>query len=803
MNIPNEFRPVPFYFINTVNREELSRDAAADTMKQLKDARYGGCIFFNNPPMGFSRQEYFSDFWFEVMENFILAARDTGLAFWINDGYDYPPGDVAGQIRKRNPKLVQHRLTRMPDGEINVVEVPWGFPAFEEPETSRLFIELCYEEYYKRLGKYFGNGITGFFSDADNRRVNSGNLRSLNGESYYPWSSGFASEFQKMFGYDIEPRLSELFDGKNSVLNHDYWSLANELYQRWFRNNYEWCKQHGIKYSFHTSDTGPFRREECPRSSLFLEGVGLKLLAYSDYPGTDHEIAALDGGTHYDQRLIWTENVIGTRQEHVKRSPMFNTTKFDLRAKYASSASFLYGKERTLCEAFAATNWIADPALLRRIAAWQIMQGINFFVPHAVHHRFFGPTKYFAPPEFLHGSLRHGIKELNDFLARFSFIASQGEYVAPIGVLDPSPEIIAGTPEKNSVFELCDRLNRQSLGYVITDAEHASHFEILLNPLSEIQPELPEPDASFDGGELAWMKRRLADGTEYLLVANLWSDNTLSGHLTFGSRTLELELEAGEIAVIGGPYETFRLPRRHLKTVSLPMSCPPKRMEENIIPLHTLREWECASDLAGLSLLVPEDLADKVSYDGVPLNDGIVCKVFDDKYLRFNISGSAGHHHLKSDVQPSFETPFLLCGNFSIHVDVQGRKEKPLYTYYLLRIMEPETMRATLYPAEELKTGDWTEQGLLFYSGGVEYEFNVNGTYHSAVLELNTDCICEVLLDHIPQGRLIWPPYTLNLGDLSGEHRIAVRVWNSFANRFDGIVASGGLYADALLHFES
>ena len=57
------------------------------------------------------------------MENFILAARDTGLAFWINDGYDYPPGDVAGQIRKRNPKLVQHRLTRMPDGEINVVGI--------------------------------------------------------------------------------------------------------------------------------------------------------------------------------------------------------------------------------------------------------------------------------------------------------------------------------------------------------------------------------------------------------------------------------------------------------------------------------------------------------------------------------------------------------------------------------------------------------------------------------------------------------------------------------------------------------
>ncbi len=803
MNIPGEFRPVPFYFINTTNREELSREAAAEAMKQLKNAGYGGCIFFNKPPTGFSEQEYFSDFWFETVENFILAAREQGLSFWINDGHDYPPGDAGGRIKKANPALVQHRLTRMPDGTVKVAEVPWGFPAFEEPETSRLFIELCYEEYYRRLGKYFGNGITGFFSDADNRRINSSNLRDINGEKYYPWSSGFAAEFRKQFGYDIKPRLSELLDGKNCALNRDYWALASELYHRWFRNNYEWCRQHGVNYSFHTSDTGPFSYEECPRSSLFLEGEGLKLLAYSDYPGTDHEVAALDGGTHYDRRLVWLENVIGTCLGNVKRSPMFHTTKFDLRAKYASSASFLYDKKRTLCEAFAATNWIADPALLRRIAAWQIMQGINFFVPHAVHHRFFGSTKYFAPPEFLHGSLRHGVREFNDFLAKFSFIAAQGEYAAPIGVLDPSPELIAGKAEKTSIFDLCDRLNRQSLGYVITDAEHASCFEILLNPLSNTQPELPAPDASFDGGDLAWMKRRLADGTEFLLVSNIWSDDTLSGHLTFGGRTVELELEAGEIAVIGGPYETFRSPCRNSEMLSLPLSGPPKRMEENIIPLHTLREWECATGLAGLSLLVPEALTGKVSCDGVPLSGGIACKVFDDKYLRFEISGTPGHHTLNSDAEPAFETPLLLCGDFSVCAEVNGKKAEPLYTYYLLRIMEPESMHLTLYPAGELKIGDWAKQGLPFYSGGMEYEFTADGTYRSAMLELKTDCICEILLDDIPQGRLIWQPYVLELGDLTGRHRIMVRVWNSFANRFDGITARSGLYADALLHFES
>ena len=95
------------------------------------------------------------------------------------------------------------------------------------------------------------------------------------------------------------------------------------------------------------------------------------------------------------------------------------------------------------------------------------------------------------------------MREFNEFLSRFSWIAAQGEYVAPVGVMDPSPEILAGRAEGKRLFELCDRLNRQSLGYVITDREHASQFSVLLDPLSGKLPELPEADASFDGGCLS------------------------------------------------------------------------------------------------------------------------------------------------------------------------------------------------------------------------------------------------------------------------------------------------------------
>lgn len=414
---------------------------------------------------------------------------------------------------------------------------------------------------------------------------------------------------------------------------------------------------------------------------------------------------------------------------------------------------------------------------------------------------FFGETKYFAPPEFLHGSLRHGVREFNEFLSRFSWIAAQGEYVAPIGVADPSPEILAGRAEGKPLFDLCDRLNRQSLGYVITDREHASQFPVLLDPLSGKMPELPEADASFDGGELAWMRRRLPDGTEYILAANIWSDHALSGHLTFGERKVEVELASGEIAVIGGPYENFRSPSRYGKRQTLKMASAPVRDGENLIPMHTLRSWVNQDVLPGMRILVPECLTGKVQCDGRFLADGEKCCVFDDDYQSFPAPEEAGRHTLIFDSEPLFRTPVLLAGDFLVRLGGTGGRRKKLHEYYQLAIAAPEALTAVLHSPQPMRIGEWTEQGLPFYSGSVSYEFAVEGEFHAAELELKVSGICEILLDGKSSGRLIWPPYRMPLGDLSGRHRISVRVWNSSANRLDGYCAPGGLSELPVLNY--
>ena len=59
------------------------------------------------------------------------------------------------------------------------------------------------------------------------------------------------------------------------------------------------------------------------------------------------------------------------------RSTLYSVILGDVRAKMASSAAYLDGKERVMCECFAGSTWGVETAELRQIVAWQIMQGIN------------------------------------------------------------------------------------------------------------------------------------------------------------------------------------------------------------------------------------------------------------------------------------------------------------------------------------------------------------------------------------------------------------------------------------------
>ena len=791
----DNFRPVPFYFITTSDPADFTDAAVNDAMQKVKDAGFGGIIFFNKPPHGFNETEYLSDFWFEVTEKFIIAARKLGLQFWINDGFNYPPGDAAGRIEKAAPYLKQYRLRPNPEGKCIPEATAWGFPAFEEEESSELFHRFVYEQYYKKLGKYFGNGITGFFSDADNRRINAMTQKPLNGETFYPWCRSFPEKFSRRFGYDIVPELKGLFDRSNKQVCHDYWLLCGELYQQWFANNHMWCKKHGVKYTFHTSDTGPITLEMSPRASAFSEGDPLTLLKHSDFPGTDHEIEVLDSGTHYDRRLFTPQVSLGKAPEKLAH-PAFSDTFWDLRAKLAGSAAFLNGADGAMCEMFAATNWGTNYNNLSRIAAWQIMQGITFIVPHAVHYKFHGETKFFAPPEFLTGTMAAGIREFNDRLARYCQAAAGGKYLADIAVVEPSRKLWEGADSRN-FFTICDKLNRKAAGFVIASAEDAGKFPVVIDPLTgKDLPEIAEC-ASFTGGELIYMPREI-NGEKYLLAGNIWSDAALSGTLSFNGKNYDVEIAPGEIAIFGGAFESYRKAEKRETIREFSGTYPVKFAGNQLIPFEKVMDLTVTEKMA-VTLYIPEK-CDSALLDGKMLAGKKSAAIAGDRYSEFALSLLPGNHQLRLTVPACFETPAYLAGDIAVEIRTENDYSKQLAYTYQLQIFAPEKLHFTLHPRrKELSTRcGWEQQGQSFYSGMVEYELGEISIDDGDYLEMpEFSGIAEVLADGNPVGKCAFAPYRFALP--AGKHAISLRCWNSMGNLFERYAAISGITAPPVI----
>lgn len=846
----NDFRPVPFYFINTTAPEALTAGAITEAMNRLKQDGFGGCIVFNKPPDGFSQEEYLSERWFETIGFFAEAGKQLDLKIWINDGFDFPPGDAGGRIQKINPDLKQRVFARQESGEIVIQEVEWGFPAFEEPESSRLFIELVYEQYRKYLGKYFNHGITGFFSDADCRRFGPVGGKDFANRRYFPASRNFLQQFFAEYHYDLTPFLADIIDGKANQADIDYWSLCEKLYAQWFRNNFNWCRKHNLKYSFHTSDTGPLSREECKRSSFFIEGRYLKLAENCDYPGTDHELLALNGGTHFSSVYFTPETYWGGSDLSVRNRDFFNTYG-DTRAKYVASAAWANHQERTLCEAFAATNWGCRHQDLRLISTWQIMQGINFFVPHAIHHRLHGETKYFAPPDFSrYGSLSSGIREFNDWLAEMCMTAAQGELIAQVAVLDPGKAIWQGKTDNRAFFDICDYLNHSPFGYLIVDEDvlldRLSCFKILVLPdiaISEttanrfiaagvrlIRAEeirqlslLLESAITFKGnGQPQYMHRRLSSGEDICLVANVDNVDKIEGLVNFQGHETELELYPGEIKVIDNRVTSHFHPDTCM-TMPLPDIFKVEWEAANILPLTrwqringeachfsqsdapVIFEWENTGSLHNLELWLPREMRNqdvKIEINGKILTGGSPMQFLADEYLRFLLGHAqgVGIHQIKMTIGKQNSIAWnniFLAGEFAIDLVAHESCKHFWREYYNMCQFLPGQADIRLnHRPKTLNAGSWTEQGHPFYSGAVKYscEFTIPESIKDAVLVLpEVESVCQVSLDNEILGKAIWQPYEFKLPVSAGTHQLEITIWNTMANCLEEYRAPSGI----------
>ena len=853
-----KFRPKPFYFITTTDKDALSFNAAYTALERMKKEGFGGIVLFNKPPHGFSADLYLTDAWFDMVRNFAKASKELEMDLWINDGFDFPPGSVGGRIcKEKYPHLAQKRLKLVCD-EVAVEEADWGFPAFEEPDSATLFHEYVYEAYLANVGEYFGNPIRGFFSDADNRRVSFRVFQEGTPQKdYYPWSNGFAESFQEQYGYDIQPYLKGILKKEDSPQGRDYWEHAGRLYQSWFASNYKWCREHGLEYTFHTSDTSPFTWEEAPRSSLYTEGRALDMESNSDYPGTDQELLEINGGKHMRKEEYWMPRVSWGGDDAYVRNPEYRKVYGDLRAKQAGSSAFLHNKKGAMCEMFAASNWGATPTELREIASWQIMQGITFIVPHAYHHLLLGETKYFAPPIYSpHSTLNYSAKQLNDTLATYCYYASSGTLQTPIAVLDVTDDIWEGKADGKAYFEVCEKLNRMPYGYVLADAKTIVNkkeaFSVIINTgapltgergqmLSELNIPVIGPEdldelaqyiectVSYEGeGMPHFMRRKLDSGEELVIVANIEDDTEIRGTLTVGDAVYDITLLTGEMAFFT-EKERLAMPAMlegSLERVELPEKAGVQWGNENLIPLEYWKDENgntvCKNTKGGylsfsyqvmdsevktLKLMLPKSVTEKISriyIDGEILASPTDTKVFDEVYDAYDMTDfvSVGQHEIvirTQEVLADAERIFLQ-GEFGVEVSCIGEYAQMYATQYSLDKYLPEHAEITLTkrPTELSMMQSWTEQGHPFYSGTATYCLQVKlpEDFGEGVLRIPEVCDgCIVEKDGVELGNQALQPYVFELGDMGGTHELKLTVYNSMANAMECYRAPSGITA--------
>lgn len=849
-------RPIPFYFITTTNPEELTYKAALKELTEVKNQGFGGIVLFNKPPCGFDGDGYLSESWFLMAKNFASACKELGLRMWINDGFDYPPGDVGGRISKEKyPELAQKRLV-LRDGKIEVEEVEWGFPAFEEPQSAELFHEFVYERYLTEMGEFFGNTIVGFFSDADNRRVSYKVFwENSPQKDYFPWSNNFSETFIKHYGYDITPYLEGILKGETGDKTRDYWEHAGRLYQGWFASNYKWLREHGLFYTFHTSDTSTFTWDEASRSSLYTEGRALDTESNCDFPGTDQELLEINGGKHMKKDEYWIPRSTWGGDNALIRNPDYRNVYGDLRAKQAGSTAFLYNKKGAMCEMFAASNWGASPTELREIAAWQIMQGITFVVPHAYHHRYLGETKYFAPPIFFNESiLKQSAKELNETIAEYCYYTSLGQLKAPVALLDVTDDIWAGKCDGGKYMKASVELNRLPYGYVLADVDsivrNKEKFSVIVSAGAELSGDrkeklealgLPIIDAdnlceladivecnvSYKGeGTPHFMTRILEDGEELVVIANIENGpDAINGILNIKGNSFVVEIESGELQFFTKDGQIIKSEKPTLSSVktALPETANVVWQGKNLLPLERWTDadgnavckhfgagemyfdYQVKEEVSGLELKISKACMDKIEavyVDGNRLTDYKEIKVFSDPYVSFDFSvGSAVGNHIitvkTTDQLPTFDRIFIE-GEFGVDIEI----DEPYFLYdssqYSLDRFIPKTAKVTIGKrTDTLNTNDsWCNQGNIFYSGCATYKFNfcLGDEYKNAALVLNEiNDVAEIYLDGKFIDKMIFAPYIVKLGDMSGEHTLEIKIYNSMANALEMYAEPSGI----------
>ncbi len=260
------------------------------------------------------------------------------------------------------------------------------------PQAVEHFLNLTIGRHQQALGEPLGRRLRSIFTD----ETTAGN-----------WTWQMPHLFEQRCGYNLLDRLPHLIADvgpESPRVRYDYLATLHDLFMEAYHLQYaRRCEGNGCLYT-----------TEVPMLRNADQGV-------VHVPGVDH-----------------AHERIGEELNHGWQTR--DITSFRSWPKFAASVAAQRGKPRVAVEAFHSLGWgvrIADlKALIDRMAAL----GVNLFALHGFYYTAGGPAKFdAAPSEFYQHPWWEHFRKLADYAARLAYVASRGQYVAPIAVLDPIP----------------------------------------------------------------------------------------------------------------------------------------------------------------------------------------------------------------------------------------------------------------------------------------------------------------------------------------------------------------------------
>lgn len=419
--------------------------------------------------------------------------------------------DITANVRDN--QVVHFEL---PEGEWKVLVLVSTYTGGEQhtedylnpivPEATDVLLQTVYEPHYVHYKEEFGKTILGFFSD----EPRFGNMHGPQGSigrypMVLPWCENLAELLMERINRnmnvcaeysigmkDVKKMLPLLFvDGGERAhqIRYYYMDLVSDLYAENFSNRIgAWCKAHGVEYIGHTiEDNNAHARLGYGAGHFFkaMKGqdmAGIDVVLHQLMPGMDHGYNKAMTANGWDGEFF--HYVLG---------------------KLGSSLGHLDPKKqgRVMCEVFGAYGWAEGNRLMKWIADYMLVRGVNEFCPHS-----FDPKEYpdsDCPPHFYaHGKNPQfqDFRLLMDYMNRIAHLLSGGIHRAPAAVLYHGEAEWSG--EYMLMQKACAELTRSQIDFdiipqqMIVDTEidvekgqfsiNQEQFRALIIPYAEALP---------------------------------------------------------------------------------------------------------------------------------------------------------------------------------------------------------------------------------------------------------------------------------------------------------------------------